>query len=431
MHSVFSDSEKRLSLHNLLRWLLIALTAALIASLTTRVFVYFYNLLLSLLQHSIVPLFLWPLAGALICGLIIYRICPHARGEGIPSYILGLVRDQGKLPPAVTLFKYPAAFATLASFGTGGLIGPLGRVNAGLLSGILNKQKILRVSEYDIRTGTICGLAATVALLTHSAVGGGIFAVEIIQKADLRYRDIFPAVITGSLAVMIARAFGWEPVFTVTAVQQQFSWTIIPFVLLVAIAGGLAGKLYIHVYRKTSLFLKREEKNRILLKVLAGSLCAALPAWLIHPDLIGPGTSLCQAIFSGQSSLFYAHLPAFVPPFVVLLLFFVFRMLANCLTVGSGMSAGFTTPAALCGIFIGAAAAFLFGIPAGTAEFHALAAAGFASVLASVMNVPLAASVIVLELFGPFYAPVAALAALMSFQINRQETIYEDTGSDG
>ena len=52
----------------------------------------------------------------------------------MPSYIRGMRIHRGDLLFSVTFFKYWATLATLSTFGNGGVVGPLGRVSAGIMS---------------------------------------------------------------------------------------------------------------------------------------------------------------------------------------------------------------------------------------------------------------------------------------------------------
>ncbi|MCK5250557.1 MAG: hypothetical protein KAJ98_11365 [Spirochaetaceae bacterium] len=76
---------------------------------------------------------------------MISRIEPRSRGEGIPSYIRGVRDDGGSLSFKASIVKLFSSFATLASRGNGGLVGPLGRSSQGLhqtLSGCSNPMPV-------------------------------------------------------------------------------------------------------------------------------------------------------------------------------------------------------------------------------------------------------------------------------------------------
>jgi H+/Cl- antiporter ClcA len=89
------------------------------------------------------------------------------------------------------------------------------------------------------------------------------------------------------------------------------------------------------------------------------------------------------------------------------------------------MSAGFTTPAIIVGMLLGAVLATALHIEPGTPNFHALLATGFAGILASSMNIPIASAVMGVEIFGPQYSLPITIAAIIGFQINRHQTIYD------
>ena len=58
---------------------------------------------------------------------------------------------------------------------------------------------------------------------------------------------------------------------------------------------------------------------------------------------------------------------------------------------------------------------------------HILQAAGLAGLIASSLNVPLAAAIIVSEVFGSHLGFPAAIAAILGFQANRHHTVYDVT----
>ncbi len=57
-------------------------------------------------------------------------------------------------------------------------------------------------------------------------------------------------------------------------------------------------------------------------------------------------------------------------------------------------------------------------------ENATFAAIGFVSVLAGATNIPLASSIMAIELFGANIAPYAALACIVSFLITGHRSIY-------
>ncbi|MBN1756926.1 MAG: chloride channel protein [Chitinispirillaceae bacterium] len=419
--------QDRISYRFLAKWTISAITAGLFGSILVHYFSIACSSTTQLLASLSPPVIVWPVVGAVFAGSFIYRIERRAAGEGLPSYIAALRFHSGKLPFSVTFYKLLAALSTLMTMGNGGIVGPLGRVAAGVMSsvsGLLIHDRSY-VTDDDQRTASICGLAAVIGAVFHSSIGGGIFAVEIIQKAKMGYRDLFPAILASSTAVFVCKSVGWESFYVFDAVDSFMELSLIGYLVLFSIIAGLFGGGYTLLYTRIAKLFRRTEGN-MLFKVTVGSSIAALIAWAVNPELLGTSTNIIQAIFSNDSAVLFGRIPvsfAYIAP--VLLIMALLKALCNCITVGSGMSAGFTGPAVITGMLLGAAMARLLGIECGSASYHAFIAVGFSAMLASSMNIPLAAAVMTTELFGLQYSFPAGFSAIIGFQVMRHQTIYD------
>lgn len=408
----------------LARWAFLAFLGGLTASLSVALFQY---LLMSisgyLLSVPKVPLPVWTIIGAAFTGGVLYRFQPDAAGEGIPSYIQSMHLYHGRFPFPVTLFKFFSGLVTLSTFGNGGIVGPVGRFCAGLMSGIVHRLRFLKFIEDDVRTASICGLAGAVGAIFHSPLGGGVFAVEIIQRAKMGYKDLFPAILSSITAVIVCRTLGFQPFYRFDSLTEWMEPEGIGWIAVFALLTGIVGWLYTKLYSLVSRLIKRNQGN-VLLKVLLGSAAAAWLAWFVEPSLLGTSSSLFFRVFEGfvfdELRLF-----ALLPLWAGLLLLMAVKGVCNCVTVGSGMSAGFAGPSILIGTLFGAAFAAVIGVPPGTPEYYGFLAAGFAGILAGTMNVPIAATLLAAEVFGISYSLPAGFAAIMAFQMNRHVTLYD------
>lgn len=410
------------------RWVLLALIAGITGTFATYLFGFGLSHTTAFL-HSLssgglrVPLPVFTVAGAVIVGAIMYRFQPEAAGEGIPSYLRSLHEQQARLPITVTISKYLAAFLTLSTFGNGGVVGPLGRVCAGVMSWITDRFRSIGFTQSDRHTAVICGMAAAVAAIFHAPVGAGVFAVEIIQRENMAYKDIFPSILSGFIAVLLCRLLGFEPFYVVPMIEGPVDVGLIWPLWLMAILTGLVGGGYIRLYAVVVRVFKRDQGN-VLLKVIIGSAIAATGAWMVNPLLLGTSHQMFAVLSSGNpTELLPEMLTSHVVPALALMM--VLKALFNCITVGSGMNAGFTGPSVLIGMLLGAALALLLGYEAGSAGYFAFLMAGFVGMLASSMNVPLAAVIMAIELFGPQAALPAGLVAVIGFQVTRHATIYD------
>ncbi len=428
MDKVLDESNIH-SIRHLLFWSVSAVIAGAIGTLIVYIFITLYTLITSLLQNSMdLPVFIYPILGALVVGAVIYRIEPKSMGEGLPSYLASLKEKNGQLPFRETFFKFWAALLTLGTFGNGGFIGPVGRVSAGVLSSIGKLLAGRFMKRSYLHLYTICGLSAAIGALLNSPVGAGIFAVEIIQKTDMKYRDLFPAILSSGSSVYFARLIGLEPVISFISIHKSFDIRITGWLVIIAIVAGLAGYGYILMYETISILLHRDHNHRnriIILKVIIGSFINGIIAALVNSDILGTSGGLFEAVFTFDSKILYGRLPGTLPLFLVISILIISKAMANCFTIGSGLSAGFTGPAMLIGLLIGSIFISIAGINPGTPEFFAFLAAGFAGMLSSTMNTPVATAVITLELFGFAYSLPAGMASIIGFQVNRSNTLYD------
>ena len=417
------------SIRLLLFWFMSAVIAGAVGTLIVYIFTTLYTLITSVILNNLdLPVYIYPITGAIIVGSIIYRIEPKSMGEGLPSYLTSLNEKNGQLSFRETFFKFWAALLTLSTFGNGGFIGPVGRVSAGVMSSIgrLFSGRLMKRSY--IHLYTVCGLSAAIGALLNSPIGAGIFAVEIIKRADMKYRYLFPAILSSGSSVYFARLIGLKPIISFTSIHTSFNINITGWLLLVSVAAGITGYGYIKMYETISRVLHRDHNHRnriIVLKVIIGSLIAGVIAALINIDIPGTSGGLFEAVFTFDSRTLYGSLPGTLPLFLVIFILLISKALANCFTVGSGLSAGFTAPAMLIGLLIGLIFISIAGITPGTPEYFAFLAAGFAGMLSSTMNIPIAAAVITLELFGFAYSLPAGMASIIGFQVNRSNTLYD------
>lgn len=417
------------SLGFLLTWLFIALLSGFSGSWFIFFSLKIFQYMNRIIRTVSVPLFLWPLAGAVFLGMLVYRREPRAKGEGMPSYLICMREGNGRLSARETFYKYWAAMITLGTIGNGGFLGPLGRVHAGMMSFLYRWFPRKIMSRRMMPLFSICGMSAAFAALIHSPVGAGIFAVEIIQKSDMKYRQLFPAILASTFSVIFCTLFNFEPVFIFKTNNGSVGMHITGILLIVITAAGFAGRWFISLYSKISSWFNRDHHHLspagLTLRLLIGSLLAFALTSMINPELSGTSRKIFEALMNGDIEILQGHGSSSIPLWLILAVLLIVKAIANCLTVGSGMSAGFAGPAIIIGLLLGACFAFLFKVPVLSSEYYALLAAGFAGMFSSTMNTPIASAVITLEMFGIHYGWPAGLASIIGFQINRSRTLYD------
>ncbi|MCK5674210.1 MAG: chloride channel protein, partial [Spirochaetales bacterium] len=98
-------------------WLFTAFLAGIVGTSIVFIFTNIYSkTTFFLLNYINLPVFLYPVFGAFIVGVIVYRLEPKSMGEGIPSYLESLNEHNGNLSFKETFFKFWAALITLSTF---------------------------------------------------------------------------------------------------------------------------------------------------------------------------------------------------------------------------------------------------------------------------------------------------------------------------
>lgn len=413
------------SLRYLGSWILIALVSSLIGVIIVSLFLTALTWVRGHLSITGPLIILFAVIGAVIAALI-SRIEPGSRGEGIPSYIRGIRDDGGYLPLKASIVKLFSSFATLAAWGNGGFVSPLGRVVSGFTSSLIGFFKPDTGERSLRRTAAVCGLASVVAIITGAPIGSGIFAVEIVQKRDMRYSDLFPAVLSGSIAVFVSNFFTYDRLFELNVSHASLELRILPALLVTSLLAALGGRAFEMFYGGVSRLMKRDRQKGIEIRFAAAALVAVGLSWAVNPDMMGTGRDFLHRLFE-DPSVVSVRCGNGIPLMFAALLMILVRAVSVGLTVGSGQSAGFFGPLAQIGMLIGTFTAYLFGCSGNPGDLHILQAAGLAGLIASSLNVPMAAAIIVSEVFGPQFGFPAAIAAILGFQANRHHTVYDVT----
>ena len=407
----------------LVQWAILALVMGTFSALVVYGVREVLLVLASLRDFSPAPLFFALLVfGGLINGLFIFRMEREARGDGINTYIKTSWKPEFQVRTRFPFLKILATFATLGSGARGGLVGPLVSINAGfgvvLTRWISPLGKLAKDYGTNLRVCAICGAAGAVGALFMAPLGAGIFAVEILFGGSLAYRALFPAILTSTVAFFASTVLGSE--------QPLSFWTRIPFsahmdaghillVIITAIAAGLLGILFVYANKRLPSLLEQRKIPPVLRPAMGGLFCGILAAFLGR-EILFPG-----------SGLFTRELPEMlaIPHTLAtarLLLLLVGICLATSFTVGSGGSGGLTMPAMTLGALCGAVIASAYSIEPVAAL--PLLLAGMTACLASSLNIPIAAAVLSIEIFGTGAAYACVLGSVIGYQIGRGHLMF-------
>ena len=378
-----------------------------------------------------IPGFLIPLAGAALTGWLILRYFPGAGGDGTDAYIEAMQSDIGNLRLSDTIMKIPATLITLGFYGSGGIVGTLSRIGAGLTSKICSHCiRFFRIrQEETFRIAAICGVSAIVSAIFHSPLGGAFFATEITRKNTLEYSELFPAILTGCTAVYLSSLFGQNPIFSVEAPAFSCGIHIILLSAVAAVISGAVGILFIASYERTGNIFGALPFKQPARAVIAGIILALF--WAAGgTDVLGTSIPLFNGLSSGDSS-FLREIPFYSGNiFMLAALLLILKITATSVTVGSGLSGGVTGPLIIMGTCFAALFCSTFAVDPGSANYYAVLCACISAILSSALNIPIAAALIAVSIFDHSYIIPAAVGAIFPFFIFRSRTVFAYPGEE-
>ncbi len=287
--------------------------------------------------------------GALLSGLLVYKLEPLAKGPGanitIKLYHYGL-----EMRRRTPLVKAIASALLVGCGSSGGLQGPGLQIGAGIGSNI---SRLLGLNLIEHRVMIIAGMAGALSAIFRNPLGAALFAVEVLYRRDLEADALVSVLVSSITSYSIAvHILGYEwllpPAHVPIPSLFEFA-SILTYVLLGVSAAGFT-LVYIHVYHGTrKLFEKLERKHhRPWINPLIGSIPVALLG-VIAPYIIGSGSTTISLILqeASKGTLDIRVLGLGVELSLIALL--LFKIIAASFSIGSGGSGGLFAPS----IFIG------------------------------------------------------------------------------
>ncbi len=371
-----------------------------------------------------------PFLGALIVGLLIYKVLNLRGGHGVPSVMKAVATGHVNLPPSMAV-KSSSSIITITSGGSCGPEGPIMEIGAVIGSFVGSKGELSRE-----RIGTLigCGAAAGIAGIFDAPIGGVFLALELIMR-DFAVRTFGPVVIAALIASMTSEALlPNTPVFPF--LQQflqselmdtvQFGFGQAAMFSLLGIVTGLGGALLVYALYKAHDFFQ-SLKMPTWMKPALGGLGVGLVG-LAFPTVIGEGYMFVNDAILEEFG--FAQMALLIPACQFLLIAVV-KIFVTSLTLGSGSTGGSFAPAMVTGAMIGAGLGILcnYFAPNFSPAIPIFALVGMAGCVCGALGIPIAAFLIIYEITGADYRLMppliltVSLSALVAASF-RQGSVY-------
>ncbi len=397
------------------------LVLSLLIGATTGLVVVAFILLTERLGMRLYPMsgapwrrLLFPVAGSLSIGYLLYRFFPGARGSGVPQTKAALFASGGHISLRTVLGKFFCTSVTLASGIPLGREGPSVQVGAGIGSVL---GRLLGLNTEQVKKLIPVGAAAAVAAAFNTPLAAVVFALEEIM-GDLNAPMMGGVVLASATAWVVLRlSLGDHPLFKVPQYHLVSSAEFAVYAVL-GIAGGIVSAIFAKLLLGMRARFLRFPRNTVWFQPVAGGLLVGMIGWFV-PQVLGVGYGFVGDALNGNMAI------------RLMLLLLVLKLITVTASYASGNAGGIFGPAlfigAMLGGSVGTAAHHLF--PAFTASAGAYALVGMGAVFAGVVRAPMTSVLIIFEMTQDYAVIVplmiANLVSLFVASLLQHEPIYE------
>lgn len=356
-----------------------------------------------------IPYYVLPPIGALIAGIIVYRVAPEAAGAGENAAIDAFHKKTGYIRLRVAVIKLISTSFIVGSGGSAGREGPLGQISGAIASWFSSK---LNLGEKDRRTLIVCGIAAGIGSIFKAPLGGALFATEVLYKRDHEVGVLIYSFISSLTAFMVfGSVYGLGVVFETKKIGFGPPQFILTYIIL-GIFASIMGLAFIKSLNTVSHYTSRLSIPNYL-KPGLGGLFMGVVAYF-SPHSIGIGYEWIQDMILSEITL------------TVILVLLVGKILATSFTIGSGGSGGLFGPSLVIGAAVGALFAEIFSLffPQ-FGLYEAFVLAGMAAFITAVAKTPISAIILMVEIAHSYQLlPGLMVAVIVAYILTGKESIY-------
>ncbi|MHC1549748.1 chloride channel protein [Phyllobacterium sp. K27] len=340
------------------------------------------------------PLIITPI-GFIFCLFIALRLFPNSQGSGIPQAIAArhLTDDEDRSRLLSLKMVFGKIFLTVVGLFCGASIGregPTVQIGASLML-----QAARWGGMAHARGLIVAGSAAGVAAAFNTPLAGIVFAIEEMGRSyESRANGLVltAVIISGLAAIGLAGNYTY---FGDNGVTAHFSdWFL---VIVCGIGGGTCGALFSAVALRATRRIKRWAVSAPLYRMmLVAGACGLIVAVI---GIVSQGATYGTGYEQARSAVEGVPLPWY---------YWIAKLVAGLLSMISGIPGGIFAPSLSVGAGIGSAIGQLVGSNIGLA-----AILGMAGYFAGVVQAPMTAFVIILEMTGSQNSVIALMCTAM------------------
>ncbi|MBN9494128.1 chloride channel protein [bacterium] len=321
--------------------------------------------------------FIVPIVGGLIVGVMAKYGSDKIRGHGIPEAIEAILMNGAKVPPKVTVLKPVSSAIAIGSGGPFGAEGPI-IMTGGALGSTL--AQLLHLTSIERRTLLVAGAAAGMTAVFGTPVAAVLLGVEVLLF-EFKPRSLLPVAAAALVAALLRYSWiGAAPLFPVPAHASYIGFDGMGAALLVGISAGIASVILTESIYIAEEFYEKTHVHWMWWPAIGGVAVGA--AGLFFPAALGVGYSNIGDFLNGANGWHF------------ILGILLVKSVVWAIALGSGTSGGTIAPIMMVGCALGAAEAkFLPDLGVGLWPLIAMGA-----VMGSTFRAPLTGVLFALEL---------------------------------
>lgn len=264
--------------------------------------------------------------------------------------------------------------------------------------------RLLRLKREDHRVAVMAGVAAMFASVFGVPVTAAVFALEVASVGSMCYAALAPCAVASLAAVYVANGLGVKPMDFEPVAFGALSPANACAVLAVACCCALVSIAFCRALHQGVRWAARTVKDTAWRAAAGGTVLLAMTLLCGTQSYNGTGLALVyRAVNEGEAGA----------------LSFLMKLLFTVVTVSAGFRGGEIVPSLSIGAMLGVTIASLTGFDA-----RFCAVIGVLSMFCAMVNCPLAAIVMGVELFGAQGIAYYALASAACYLLSGCEGLY-------
>ena len=371
--------------------------------------------------------FIFPILGIGLVIFVIKYFIKRPVEDGVPLVLYAIMKLKSLIPSYHMFASLITAPLTVGFGGSVGLEGPSTLTGAALSSGV-SRLFHLNLKHRNLLLGAAA--AGTFASIFKAPIAGILFAVEIFGF-DLTMTSLIPLILASVSGILTSYFFMGKNILLHYDLVHHYRLSDTPFFLLLGITSATTSIYFVKVYYKILNFFEKI-KNLWKRWAIAG-LFLGLTIFFI-PTLYGEGYEVLNHILINNFH-FVVNTSYFTinhNDVYMIILFFVllvsFKVVAMSLTFSAGGIGGVFAPT----LFTGAISGYVYALIINTTGLFTnqlstenFALVGMAGTIAGVLQAPLTAVFLIVEITGGYdlIVPIMLVAAL-SYMISKKVLKY-------